>query len=112
MTIITPTISNTTAATTTSYAQLEAAATAANPRIYLSVENTDATDNLILAVGAAASEVAIATIAPGATKVFTPITFAKLGFNTVPQGRLAIKASANTPTYNKSTAAATATNLR
>lgn len=104
MTIHTPTISNTTAATTTSYAQVLAAATAAEPRIYLAVENTDATDSLILAAGASGSEVAIAKIAPGVTKVFTPIEFAKLGFNTVPQGRIAVKSSANTPTYNQSSA--------
>lgn len=105
MTIHSPTVAYKTAATTTSYAQLEAAASADKPRIHLEVENTNDTDSLILAVGASGSEVAIATIAPGKSKTISLLTCDKLGFNLVPQGRLAIKSSANTPTYNSTTVA-------
>lgn len=100
MTIHTPTTSNTTGATTTAYALLQAAPAAADARVYIEIENIDSTNNLIVATGAAASEVALATILPGTSKKFSPVAFANLGFNTVPQGRLSIKGSAGTPNYN------------
>ena len=95
MTIQNPTVTLSTAATTTSYAQIIAAAVADTPRVYLRVENLDGTNNLILAQGEASSEVAIATILPGEVQEFK--IEGKL--NLVPQGRIAVKSSASTPAY-------------
>lgn len=94
-----PEMTNTSSTTTTSYAQLEAAASGAKPRVYLRVENTDDTDNIVIGEGAAASEVAIATVLPGKVMEW------KLdgGLNLVPQGRLALKSSANTPAFQART---------
>lgn len=96
MTTVAPTLTTASTTTTTSYAQVVAAATAASPRVYLRVQNLDATDSLLLAKGATSSEVVIAKIAPGAT--FELKTFE--GINPVPQDKISIKSTANTPSYS------------